>query len=77
MWQEGKYTSAIGEYDKVIQKEGSSELSVQAEFRAAQTEMIFTKEYFSAIRRLNRIIELRPKTALAPPGAKGHRRSTL
>jgi TolA-binding protein len=65
LWQEQKYSSAVGEYEKVIQKEGSSDLSVQAQFRAAQTEMIFTREYFSAIRRFNRVIELRPGTPMA------------
>lgn len=70
MWQEQKYTSAVNEYDKVIQKEGSTDLAVQAHFRAAQTEMIFTREYFSAIRRFNRVIELRPQSTLAQEAQK-------
>lgn len=65
LWNEGKYSASVKEYDSVIQKEGSSDLSVQAQFKAAKTEMIFTKEYYSAIRRFNRVIELRPKTILS------------
>jgi tetratricopeptide (TPR) repeat protein len=57
LWQEKNYPAAIAEYEKVIQKDPSSQIGVQAGYRAAMTQTLFMNEHLSALRKLNRIIE--------------------
>lgn len=70
LWQEKRYEAAVSEYDRVLQKEGSSELGVQALLRAAQTETLFLNEHLSAVRRLNRLVEMKPGSAIAKEAEK-------
>jgi tetratricopeptide (TPR) repeat protein len=57
LWQEKNYPAAIAEYEKVIQKDPSSQIGVQAGYRAAMTQTLFLNEHLAALRKLNRIIE--------------------
>lgn len=57
LWQEKNYPAAVAEYEKVIQKDPSSRIGMQAGFRAAMTQTLFLNEHLSALRKLNRIID--------------------
>lgn len=57
LWQEKNYAAAVAEYEKVIQKDPSTKLGIQAGFRAAMTQTLFLNEHLSALRKLNRIVE--------------------
>lgn len=70
LWQEAKYTAAVTEYERVMQKEEGSELGLQAAYRAAMTETLFLNEHAQAIRKLNRIIDLNKESALAHEAQK-------
>lgn len=65
LWHEGNYAASVQEYERVIQKEGESDLALQATYRAAMTETLFLKEHVSAIGKFNRIVDLRRNSGLA------------
>ncbi|RYZ72129.1 MAG: tetratricopeptide repeat protein [Proteobacteria bacterium] len=70
LWQEQRYEAAVAEYDKVQQKEGPSDLGIQALLRSAQTETLFLNHHLSAIRRLNRLLEMKSGTPIAKDADK-------
>ncbi|MBC7384674.1 MAG: tetratricopeptide repeat protein [Cryobacterium sp.] len=57
LWQEKNYPAAVAEYEKVTQKDPSSELGIKAALRAATTQTLFLNDHLGALRKLNRIIE--------------------
>ncbi len=65
LWQEKNYSAAVAEYEKVTQKDPSSELGIKAALRAAMTQTLFLNENLGALRKLNRIIELNRESPLA------------
>lgn len=65
LWQEKKYSAAVSEYEKVTQKDPSSDLGIKAALRAATTQTLFLNEHLSALRKLNRIIETNRESPLA------------
>ncbi len=44
LWQEAKYQASVAEYEKVMQKEETSDLALQAAYRAAITQTLFLDE---------------------------------
>jgi tetratricopeptide (TPR) repeat protein len=67
LWQEKNYAAAVGEYEKVVQKDPSSDLGIEAAYRAATTQTLFLNEHLGALKKLNRIIEVSPDHRLAHP----------
>lgn len=65
LWQEKSYEAAVAEYEKVIQKDPSSELGIKAALRAAVTQTLFLNEHLAALKKLNRIIEANRENPLA------------
>lgn len=65
LWQEKNYEAAVAEYEKVTQKDPSSELGIKASFRAAMTQTLFLNEHLNALRKLNRIIEANRESPFA------------
>lgn len=49
LWQEGRYHAAVLEYEKVTRLDPGGKLGLQALFRAATTQMLFTHQYNDAI----------------------------
>lgn len=67
LWQEKNYAAAVVEYEKVVQKDPSSDLGIEAAFRAANTQTLFLGEHLGALKKLNRIIEVNREHRLAHP----------
>jgi len=67
LWQEKNYAAAVGEYEKVVQKDPSSDLGVEAAYRAATTQTLFLNEHLLAMKKLNRLIEVNREHRLAHP----------
>lgn len=65
LWQQKNYSAAVAEYEKVTQKDPSSELGIKAALRAAMTQTLFLNENLGALRKLNRIIETNRESPLA------------
>ncbi len=65
LWQEKNYAAAVAEYERVVQKDPSSEIGIEAAFRAATTQSLFLNEQLPALRKLNRIIEVNREHRLA------------
>lgn len=65
LWQEKNYSAAVAEYEKVTQKDPSSELGIKAALRAATTQTLFLNEHLGALRKLNRIIEANRESPFA------------
>lgn len=65
LWQEKSYAAAVAEYEKVTQKDPSSELGINAALRAATTQTLFLNEHLGALKKLNRIIEANRESPFA------------
>lgn len=65
LWQEKNYSAAVAEYEKVTQKDPSSDLGIKAALRAAMTQTLFLNENLGALKKLNRIIEANRESPLA------------
>ncbi len=65
LWQEKNYVAAVGEYEKVVQKDPSSDTGIEAAYRAATTQTLFLNEHIGALRKLNRLIEVNRDHRLA------------
>jgi tetratricopeptide (TPR) repeat protein len=65
LWQEKNYGAAVAEYEKVVQKDPSSDLGIEAAYRAATTQTLFLDDQLGALRKLNRIIEVNRDHRLA------------
>ncbi len=70
LWQEKNYAAAVAEYEKVVQKDPSSDLGIEAAYRAATTQTLFLNEQLGALKKLNRIIEVNREHRLAHPANK-------
>jgi tetratricopeptide (TPR) repeat protein len=70
LWQEKNYGAAVAEYEKVIQKDPSSDLGIEAAYRSATTQTLFLNDQLGALRKLNRIIEVNREHRLAHPASK-------
>jgi tetratricopeptide (TPR) repeat protein len=70
LWQEKNYSAAVTEYEKVVQKDPSSDLGIEAAFRAATTQTLFLNEHLGALKKLNRIVEVSRDHRLAHPAYK-------
>ena len=70
LWHEKNYAAAVAEYEKVVQKDPSADLGIEAAYRAATTETLFLNEHLSALKKLNRIIEVNREHRLAYPANK-------
>lgn len=51
LWTDGKYRSAVAEFDKVYARDPKSRLGHQALFRAAMTQAYFLSQYEAAIEK--------------------------
>ncbi|MGK5083613.1 tetratricopeptide repeat protein [Bdellovibrionota bacterium FG-1] len=51
LWTDGKYSSAVSEFDKVTAKDPKSKLGLQALFRAAATQTLFLSQYEDAVKK--------------------------
>jgi TolA-binding protein len=67
LWQEKNYAAAFSEYEKVIQKDPSSDLGIEAEYRAATTQTLFLNDQLGALKKLSRLVEINPDHRLAHP----------
>ena len=70
LWQEKNYAAAVTEYEKVVQKDPSSDLGIEAAYRAATTQTLFLNDHLGALKKLNRIIEVNHGHRLAHPANK-------
>lgn len=57
LWQEGRYAAAVTEYEKVTRLDPGGKLGLQAVFRAAMTQMLFTSQYNEAIEKFQLYIK--------------------
>jgi len=51
LWTDGKYSSAVTEFDKVTAKDPKGKLGLQALYRSAVTQMLFESQYGDAARK--------------------------
>ncbi len=58
LWMDGKYAAAVGEFEKVVQKDPKSKLGLQALFRAGMTEGLYLNRHADAIAKFRRYVEL-------------------
>ncbi|OFY98076.1 MAG: hypothetical protein A2Z97_04290 [Bdellovibrionales bacterium GWB1_52_6] len=52
LWNEGKYSAAVAEFDKVYNKDSTGPLGLQALYRSAHTQIFFLSQYSEAARKL-------------------------
>ena len=57
LWTDRKYSAAIFEYEKVIQKDPTGKLGLLATYRSAMTQYLFLSQYNEAIRKFQRYIQ--------------------
>lgn len=57
LWTDGKYTSAVSEFDKVTAKDSKGKLGLQALYRSATTQMLFLSQYGEAARKFKTFAE--------------------
>jgi len=68
LWGEGNYTAAVTEFEKVAQLDQKGKLGLQAIFRAAMTQSLFTHQYQDAVDKFQiyiRDAEVGPATTSA------------
>ena len=56
-WNEGEYSAAVSEFEKVAQKDPQGLLGIQALFRAASTQADYLQQFEPAIRKFERVAE--------------------
>ena len=59
LWLDGKYAAAVNEFEKVNLKDPQGPLGFQALSRAATTQMLYLSQYNDAVKKFNRIVDLR------------------
>ena len=59
LWLDGKYSAAVNEFEKVTLKDPQGPLGFQALSRAATTQMLYLSQYNDAVKKFNRIIDLK------------------
>jgi TolA-binding protein len=59
LWSDGKYESAVMEFERVSRRDPNGELGLQALYRAAVTEAYFLSQYGEAIRKFRTYAEKR------------------
>lgn len=57
LWADGKYASAVLEFDKVSAKDSKGKLGTQALYRSATTQMLFLSQYAEAERKFKAYTE--------------------
>lgn len=57
LWTDGKYASAVAEFDKVTAKDSKGKLGLQALYRSATTLMLFQSQYEDAARKFKTYAE--------------------
>lgn len=65
LWTDGKYASAVSEFEKVREKDPKSKLGMQALFRAAMTQNIYLAQYGEAVRNFKAFIATGGEETLA------------
>lgn len=58
LWEDGKYSAAVVEFEKVAAKDPQGKLGQQALFRAAMTQAFFLSKYEDAVRKFRVYIEM-------------------
>ncbi len=51
LWTDGKFSAAVGEFEKVVQKDPNGKLGQQALYRAAMTQSLYLRQYDEALRK--------------------------
>jgi TolA-binding protein len=62
LWTDGKYASAVSEFDKTAQRDPRGKLGLQALFRAASTQSLFLSQYEDAVKKFRLYVELSEDT---------------
>jgi TolA-binding protein len=62
LWTDGKYASAVSEFDKTAQSDPRGKLGLQALFRSASTESLFLSQYNDALKKFHQYVELSEDT---------------
>ncbi|MFZ9596235.1 MAG: outer membrane protein assembly factor BamD [Bdellovibrionia bacterium] len=57
LWDDGKYSASVAEFEKVMTKDPKGQLGLQATYRAAMTQKLFLKEFGSAIQKFQSFSE--------------------
>jgi TolA-binding protein len=57
LWADGKYSSAVTEFDKVTAKDPKGKLGLQALYRSAATQMLFQSQFGEAARKFKAFAE--------------------
>jgi TolA-binding protein len=57
LWTDGKYSSAVTEFDKVTAKDPKGKLGLQALYRSATTQMLFQSQFGDAARKFKTFAE--------------------
>ena len=65
LWSDGKYSSAVSEFEKTAAHDSSGKLGLQALFRAASTQALFLSQYDDAVRKFRQVANTTPDQAQA------------
>ncbi len=57
LYNDGKYSAAVNEFEKVVAKEPRGKLGLQALFRAAITQALYLNQYAEAVRKFRSYVE--------------------
>ncbi|MGE0614790.1 MAG: tol-pal system YbgF family protein [Bacteriovoracia bacterium] len=58
LWENGKYSAAVAEFEQVYSRDPKGKLGLQALFRAAMTQNLFLAEYNDAIKKFRTYIDI-------------------
>lgn len=64
LWEEKNYRAAVSEFEKIAYQEEDTVLGQTAYYRAALTQSLFLNEHREAVKKLNKIIELKKNNAI-------------
>lgn len=64
LWTDQQYAAAVSEFEKVIAKDQSGKLGLQAMFRAATTQYLFLSQYGDAVKKFQIFIQFSQDAAL-------------
>lgn len=58
LWTDGKYSAAVGEFEKVIARDPKGKLGLQALYRAALTQSLYLSQHVDAVKKFRTYVEL-------------------
>ena len=62
LWTDGKFVSAVSEFERTSQRDPRGKLGLQALFRAASTQSLFLSQYDDAVKKFHQYVELSEDT---------------